>query len=99
MTHPAVGPRQLFLVETEIDELVSGPSWVRACLTVDLLAAGYAKNPYDKCLFALFSSEDTSEGQLLIDVDYIEGGKEPHRKAMDGFCAMYRCGKAIDHVS
>ena len=45
----------------------------------------------------MFSSEDTSEGQLLIDVDdFIEGGKEPHRKAMEGFYAKYRCGKSID---
>ena len=32
------------------------------------------------------SNGDTSEGQVLIDVDdFIEGGKEPHRKAMDSF--------------
>ena len=100
MTHPLVGPRQLLLVETEIYGLVSGPSWLRASLTVNLLAAGYVKNPYDKCLFTLFSSEVTSQGQLLIDVDdFIEGGKEPHRKAMEGFYAKYRCGKAIDLMS
>ena len=63
VTHPAVGPGQL-LVETEIYGLVSGPSWVRASLTVDLLAAGYVKNPYDTCVFTLFSNEDTSEGQV-----------------------------------
>ena len=44
VTHPAVGPRELLLVETEIYVLVSGPSWLRASLTVDLLAAGYVKN-------------------------------------------------------
>ena len=55
-------------------------------MTVDLLAAGYVKNPYDKCLFTLLSNEDTSEGQVLIDVDdFMEGGKETHRKAMDSF--------------
>ena len=44
------------------------------------------KNPYDKCLFTLPSSDETSEGQLLLDVDdFIEGGKEAHRKAIDGF--------------
>ena len=49
---------------------------------MDLLAAGYVKNPYDKCLFTLFSSDQTSEGQLLLDVDdFIEGGKKTHRKA------------------
>ena len=32
----------------------------RASLTVDLLAAGYVKNPYGKCLFTLFSSDETS---------------------------------------
>ena len=49
VTNPKVGPRQLLRVETEIYGLVSGPSWLRASLTVDLLAAGYRKNPYDKC--------------------------------------------------
>ena len=51
VTHPSVGPGQLLLVETEIYGLVSGPIWLRASLTVDLSAAGYVKNPYDKCLF------------------------------------------------
>ena len=44
VTHPKVGPGQLLRVETEIYGLVSGPSWLRASLTVDLLAAGYKKN-------------------------------------------------------
>ena len=77
VTHPKVGRGQLLRVGTEIYGLVSGPSWLRASLTVDLLAAGYTKNPYDKCLFTLFSSDETSEGQLLLDVDdFIEGGNE-----------------------
>ena len=68
-------------------------------MTVDLLAAGYVKNPY-KCLFTLFSSDETSEGQLLLDVDdFIEGGKETHRKTMEGFYEKYRCGKAVDLMS
>ena len=97
---PAVGPRQLLRVETEISGLVSGPSWLRASLTVDLLAAGCVKNPYDKCLFTLFSSDETSEGQLLLDVDdFIEGGKETHRKTMEGFYDKYRCGKVVDLMS
>ena len=97
VTHPKVGPRQLLRVETEIYGLVPGPSWLRASLTVDFLAAGYVKNPYDKCLFTLFSSDETSEGQLLLDVDdFIEGGKETHRKTMEGFYDKYRCGKAVD---
>ena len=65
VTHPKVGPGQLLRVETEIYGFVSGPSWLRASLTVDLLAAGYKKNPYDKCLFTLFtlfSADETSEG-------------------------------------
>ena len=44
VTHPKVGPGQLLRVETEIYGLVSGPSWLRASLTVDLLAAGCKKN-------------------------------------------------------
>ena len=43
VTHPKVGPRQLLRVETEIYGLVSGPSWLRASLNVDLLAAGCVK--------------------------------------------------------
>ena len=100
VTHPKVGQRQLLRVETEIYGLVSGPSWLKASLTVDLLTAGYVKNPYDKCLFTLFSSDETSEGQLLLDVgDFIEGGKETHRKTMEGFYDKYRCGKAVDLMS
>ena len=49
---------------------------------MDLLAAGHVKNPYDKCLFTLFSDKDTSCGQVLID-DFVEGGTETHRKAME----------------
>ena len=44
VTHPKVGPGQLLRVEIEIYGLVSGPSWLRASLTVDLLAAGYKKS-------------------------------------------------------
>ena len=92
-----MGPGQLLSVETEIYGLVSGPSWLRASLTVDLLAAGYRKNPCDKCMFTLFSSDETSEGQLLLDVDdFIEGGNEMHRKTIEGFYDKYRCGKATD---
>ena len=66
-------------------------------MTVDLLAARSMKNPYDKCLFTLLSSDETSEGQLLLDVDdFKEGGKETHRKAMEGFYDKYRGGKAVD---
>ena len=79
-----MGPGQLLLVETEIHGLVSGPRWLRARLTVDLLAAGYVKNPYDKCLFTLFSFGEISEGQMLMDVDdFIEGGKETHCNATE----------------
>ena len=69
-------------------------------MTVDLPAAGYVKIPYDKCWFTVFSSDNTSESQLLLDVDgFKEGGKEAHRKAMEGFYAKYRCGKAVDVMS
>ena len=64
---------------------------------MDLLAAHSMENPYDKCLFTLLSSDETSEGQLLLDVDdFKEGGKETHRKAMEGFYDKYRGGKAVD---
>ena len=41
-----------------------------------------------------------SEGQLLPDVDdFVEGGKETHRKTMEGFYDKYRCGEAADLMS
>ena len=56
-----------------------------------------SKNVFDKCLFTLFSSDETSEGQLLLDVDdFIEGGNEMHRETMRKFFDKYHCGKAID---
>ena len=41
--HPKVGPGQLLRVETDIYGFVSGPNWLGASLTVDLLAARYQK--------------------------------------------------------
>ena len=61
VTHPSVGPGQRLLVETEDCGLAPGPSRLRASLTEDPTVAGYVKNPYDKCLFTLFSSDETSE--------------------------------------
>ena len=79
-------------IETKIYGLVSGPSWLAASLTVDLV-----KSPYDKCLFILFSDEAKAEGQVLLDVDdSIEGGSEYHRKIMSQFHSKYDCGKAVD---
>ena len=64
---------------------------------MDLLVVGNKKIPYDKCLFTLFSSDETSEGQLLLDVDdFIEVGNDMHRETMRKFYDKYRCGKAID---
>ena len=62
------------------------PTLLRVNLIVDLFAAGYVKNPCDKCLFIVFSNKDTSEGQVLIDDDDFFGtGTETHRNAMDNF--------------
>ena len=71
--------------------------WLRASLTVDLLAAGHQKIRMTKCLFTLCSSDEISEGQLFLDVDdFTEGGNEMHRETMRKFYDKYRCGKAID---
>ena len=100
VTHPKVGPRQLLRVETEIHRLVSGPIWFRASLTVDLLTAGCVKNPYDKCLFTLFPSNETSEGQLLLDVDdFKEGGEETHRETMEDSMTSTVVVKVVDLMS
>ena len=97
VTHPKVGPGQLLRFETDIYGLVSGPSWLRVSLTVGFVGCRLLKNPFDKCSFTLFSSDETSEGQLLLDVDdFIEGGNEIHRETMRKFYDKYRCGKAID---
>ena len=94
VTHPKkVGPGQLLRVETEIYGLVSGPSWLKASLTVDLSAAGYVKKPYYKCLFTLYSSDETSEGNCCSTLAI---SKETHRKTTEGFYDKYRCGKAVD---
>ena len=72
-----------------------GQAWLWICWL-----QATSKNLYDKCLFTLFSSDETSEGQLLRDVDdFIEGGKETHRKTMEGFYDKYRCGRAVDFMS
>ena len=66
-------------------------------LDCGLVGCRLSQNPCDKCFFSLFSSDETSEGQLLLDVDdFIEGGNEIHRKTTEGFHDKYRCGKAID---
>ena len=34
---------------------------------------------------------------MLIDIDdFIEGGTETHRKAMESFYEKYHCGKSVD---
>ena len=75
-------------VETEIYGLVSGPSWLRASLTVDLLAAGYVKKSVRQMLVHTVPSHN-----------FTEGGKETHRKTMEGFHDKCRCGKAVDLMS
>ena len=42
--HPSVPSGCLLKVETELYGLVSGPSWLRASLSLDLQEAGYIKN-------------------------------------------------------
>ena len=90
-------PGQLLLVEAEIYGLVSGPSCPESQFDCGSVSRGPCQEPVRQMLFTLFSNEDISEGQVLIDVDdFIEGGKEPHRKGMEGFYAKYHCGKSID---
>ena len=51
--HPSVPPGCLLKVETELYGLVSGPSWLRASRSMDLMEAGYVKNHYDRCVYTL----------------------------------------------
>ena len=81
-------------METEVCGLVSGPSWLRASLTVDLLDLGYQKNPYDKCVYTLKSDDPKgeNEGHVLLDVDdFIEGGSDRHRRIFEKFYSKYNC--------
>ena len=99
--HPSVPQGCLLKVETELYGLVSGPSWLRASLSMDLQEAGYVKNHYDRCMYTLPSKNGKkSSGQVLLDVDdFIEGGDDRHRKVMDKFYEKYKCGKAVDLVA
>ena len=47
---------QLLRVDTELYGLVSGPSWLRASLSLDLETIGYQKNPYDRCIYTVMPS-------------------------------------------
>ena len=75
------------LVESKLDRGIVG---CRLC----------QKSVRQMLVHILFSSDETSEGQMSLDVDdFIEGGKETHRKTMEGFYDKYRCGKAVDLMS
>ena len=68
--HPSVPPGCLLRVETELYGLVSGPSWLRASLSIDLQEAGYVKDHYDRCMYTLPSKNGKkSSGQVLLDLD------------------------------
>ena len=90
-------PRQLLLCETEVYGLISGPSWLRQSLVADFESMGYRRNPYDKCVMSLPSTDPkttVSDGYVLIEVDdLLESGNEVHRANMKKFYARYKCGK------
>ena len=85
--HPSVPPGCLLKVETELYGLVSGPSWLRASLSMDLMEAGYVKNHYDRCMYTLVSKDhEKTRGKVqLVADDFIKGGDEVHRATMDKF--------------
>ena len=91
-----VDSRQLLICNTEVNGLISGPSWLRQSLVADFEALGYVRNPYDKCIMTLPSQtpgRTTVEGVVLIEVDDIlEGGTAVHRARMDLFYKKYKCG-------
>ena len=64
---------------------------------MDLLAAGYGKNPYDKACSHCSLPMKHRKANLLLDVDdFIEGVNEMHRETMRKFYDKYRCGNVID---
>ena len=71
-----MGPGQLLRVEPNFWTCV-GTKLVEGKLDCGSVGCRLWKNPYEKCWFTLFSSDETSEGQLLLDIDdFIEGGSE-----------------------
>ena len=70
----------MLLVETEIYGLVSGPSWFRASLTVDLSAGGYVKiRMTNVCSYS-------SQTKTLLKA----------ARAWRIFDEKYQCGKSFD---
>ena len=98
-----VDPRQLLLAETEVYGLISGPSWLRQSLVADLEALGYVRNPYEKCIMTLPSTdpkEVLNQGSILIEVDdLLDGGNDLHRQNMTSFYSKYKCGKCKPMIS
>ena len=89
-------PGQLWLCETEVYGLVSGPMWLRETLVEDFTKLGYIQNPYDKCLFSLFTDNEYIEGNVMLDVDdLVEGGSPEHRRRVNMFYTKYKFGKIL----
>jgi hypothetical protein len=89
-------PGLLWLCGTEVYGLVSGPMWLRETLVEDFTKLGYIQNPYDKCLFSLFTDHEYIEGNVMLDVDdLVEGGSPEHRRRMNMFYTKYKFGKIL----
>ena len=78
-------------VDTSVAFRAGGRTWN---LDITFTSPLYLAVPV-RCLGVLFLAQCLV--QLLLDLDdVIEGGKETHRKTMEGFYDKYRCGKAVD---
>ena len=81
------------LWKQKIYGLVSEPSWLRAGLTVYLLAAGYVKNrTTNACSHCCLPMRHRKANCFSMLTTFMEGGKETHRTTMEGFYDKYRCG-------
>ena len=62
-------PGHLWMCDTEVHGLVSGPAWLRTTLIEEFRSMGYQQHPYEKCVFTLPSDKAKVEGNVLLDVD------------------------------
>ena len=85
MTHPKVGPRQLLRVKNRDLWSCLRTKLVEGNLDCGFVGCRLCKESVRQILFTLFSSDETSEGQLLLDVDdFIEGGNDLRSAGQEG---------------
>ena len=98
-------PDEVFMAETEVYGLISGPVWLRQSLVAGFENMVYVRNPYDKCIMTLpaqpvvtkgggsATKGVVNEGAVLIEVAAMpEGGSPVHRTKIVAFYKRWQCG-------